>query len=82
MDYFVWGNLEAHTSRRPHTLKASLIVSIKEHFTTLPRDLVIKSCSLFRGRIEAVIEAEINYFKRASRWIINVTFVFYFKLKY
>ena len=31
--------------------------SIKEH----PRDLVFKACSLFRGQIEALIEAEDDY---------------------
>ena len=57
MDHFVWGDLEAHTNKRPHTHTASLIAFIKGHFTSLPRDLVIKACSWFRGRIEAMIEA-------------------------
>ena len=61
MDYFVWGYLEAHTNRRPHTTKASLIASIKEHFASMPSNLIIKACSRFRGRIEAVIEAKGNY---------------------
>ena len=63
MDYFVWGYLEAHTNRRPHTTKDSLIASIKEHCASLPRDLVTKACSRFRGRIEAVIEAEGDFFE-------------------
>jgi len=33
--------------------------SIKEH----SRDLVFKACSLFRGQIEALIEAEEDYIK-------------------
>ena len=36
IDYFIWGYLEAHTNRRPHTTKASLMSSIKEYFVSLP----------------------------------------------
>lgn len=61
MDYFVWGYLETHTNRRPHATKQSLIMSIKHNFKEMPRDLVIKACSRFRGRITKVIEAEGNY---------------------
>ena len=42
-DYFVWGYLEAHTNRRPHTTKASLIASIKESFASMPSDLLSKA---------------------------------------
>ena len=50
MDYFIRGYLESHTNRCPHTTKASLIASKKEHFASLTRDLVIKAYSRFRGR--------------------------------
>ena len=49
MDYFVWGYLEAHTNRRAHTTKASLINSIKENCSSLDRAMVAKACASFRG---------------------------------
>ena len=67
MDYFVWGYLEAHTNRC-HTTKASLIASIKEHFTSMPSNLVIKACSRFRGRIVAVIKADGNFIEWSESW--------------
>ena len=57
MDYFVWGYLEAHTNRRAHSTKTSLIHSIKENCSNMDRAMVAKACSSFRGRVEAVIEA-------------------------
>ncbi|KAF2355203.1 hypothetical protein FHG87_014037 [Trinorchestia longiramus] len=61
MDYFFWDVLENRTNRRPHTTKASLIASIKEHCTFMDREIVKKACGSFRTRIERVIEAEGSY---------------------
>ena len=64
MDYFVWGYLEAHTNRRAHTTKASLINSIKENCSSLDRAMVAKACASFRGHVEAVIEAGGGFLSR------------------
>ena len=62
LDYFVWGNLETHTNRRAQTAKAFLITSIKENFASMDKAMVAKTCMAFRGRVEAVIEAEGGFF--------------------
>ena len=61
IDYFVWSHLEARVNRRPHTIKASLNVSIREQFAVMPRDLVTETCGWFGGCITARIEAEDDY---------------------
>ena len=54
LDYFFWGDLGTHTNRRAHTIKASLITSIKENFASMDK---AKTCVAFQGRVEATIEA-------------------------
>jgi hypothetical protein len=58
LDYFVWGYLGTRTNRCAHATKASLITSIKEYFASMDKAMVAKTCVAFRGRVEAVIEAE------------------------
>ncbi len=62
LDYFVWGDLGTHTSRRAHTTKASLITSIKDNFASMDKVMVAKTCVAFRGRMEAIIDAEGGFF--------------------
>ena len=57
MDYYAWGAAEKGANRRTSTTKAQLIDRIKAAFETLPMDSVTSACSRFRGRIEAVIDA-------------------------
>jgi hypothetical protein len=64
LDYFVWGYLGTHTNRRGHTTKASLINSIKENFASMDKAIVAKTCVAFRGRGEAVIEAETAFLSK------------------
>ena len=61
LDYFVWSYIENITNMTSHNTKASLIAGIHRLFAELPPVLVEKACSLFRIRIEAVIQAEGNY---------------------
>jgi len=63
LDYFVWGYLGTHTNGRAHTTKASLITSIKENFASMDKAMVAKTCVAFRGRMEAIIEAEGGFFE-------------------
>ena len=58
LDYFVWSYVENITNMTSHNIKVSLIAAILRVFAELPPLLVEKACSLFRIRIEAVIEAE------------------------
>jgi hypothetical protein len=62
LDYFFWGDLGTHTNRRAHTTKASLITSIQENFASMDKVMVAKTCVAFRGRMEAIIEAEGGFF--------------------
>ena len=63
MDYYVWGAVEKDANRCASTTKALLIDIVKAVFETLPRDSVTSACSKFRVRIEAVINANGNYFE-------------------
>ena len=63
MDYYVWGAVEKDANRRTCTTKAQLIDRIKAVFETLVRGSVTSTCSRFRGRIEAVIDANGCYFE-------------------
>jgi hypothetical protein len=63
LDYFVWGYLGTHTNRHAHTTKASLITSIKENCAAMEKAMVAKISVAFRGWVEAVIEAEGDFFE-------------------
>ena len=54
MDFWAWSTIKAKTNRRVHTTKTSLIITNKDNFVTLDRDMVVGQ---FRGRVKAVIEA-------------------------
>ena len=57
----LWSCFENITNMTSHNTKASLIAAIRRVFAELPPALVEKTCSQFRIRIEAVIEAEGGY---------------------
>ena len=61
LDYFVWSYVENITNITSYNTKASLIDAIRRVFAELPPALEEKTCSQFRIRIEAVIEAEGGY---------------------
>ncbi|CAB4061170.1 unnamed protein product [Lepeophtheirus salmonis] len=63
LDYFVWGYVERHTKRHPHSTNASLMDSIKEVFGNMDNEMVRRAYGRFRGRIEAVIDANGDYIK-------------------
>jgi hypothetical protein len=54
----VWGVSERDVSRSPHSTKQSLINSIKEVFSLIPREDLKRACSRFRTRLEEVVAAE------------------------
>ena len=61
LDYFIWSYVENITNMTSHNTKASLIAAIRRVFAKLPLALVEKTCSQFRIRIKALIEAEGGY---------------------
>ena len=63
MEYYVWGTVEKDTNRHASTTKAQLIDRIKIVFEILPTETVTSACSMFRSRIEAVIDANGGYFE-------------------
>ena len=79
MDYFFWGILENQTNQCPHTIKASLIASIKEQCISIDREMVKNACRSFRTRIECIIEAEGNYDRECVSRIISL-FCFLFEI--
>lgn len=61
MDYCFWGVLESRTNRSAHTTKTSLINAIKEECSKMDQAMVKAATARFRGRVEAVVEAEGKY---------------------
>ena len=58
MDYYVWGVVQKETNKRPHSTKESLKATILHVMGSLQEEPLIRACSWFRNRLEAVIEAE------------------------
>ena len=74
LDYFVWSYVESNTNMTSHNTKA-----IRRVFAELPPGLVEKTCSQFRIRIEAVIEAGDGYIELMSAILHNqVTWIDFF----
>ena len=61
MDFFVWGAIERCTNKSPCNTKEELIKRIKSEFKSMKKAQVVRACSRFRGRIEAVIEANSDF---------------------
>ena len=57
MDYWTWGYFDTCTNRHANNTKTSLIATMKVNFASLDRDMVIRACGWFKGRVEVVIEA-------------------------
>ncbi|QQP53735.1 Putative transposable element [Caligus rogercresseyi] len=58
LDYAVWGELERHACATPHPSVEALKASILEAWANMSSNFVVKSCRIFRRRVEAVIKAE------------------------
>ncbi len=58
MDYFVWGVSERDVNRSPHKTKQSLINSIKEVFSLIPRDDLKRACSCYQSKLDEVVAAK------------------------
>ncbi len=63
MDYFMLGVFELHVNKAHHSTVASLMATIKELMGILNKETVAKACRSFQTRIEAVVEANRDFFK-------------------
>ena len=61
LDYYVWGVVERETNKHPHNTITSLTEAITTVMTNMDKEHLIRACSRFRQRIEAVIDAD-GYF--------------------
>jgi hypothetical protein len=57
LDFSVWSELERLACKSPHANINDLKASLKKAWAKLSKEYIEKTCSSFRGRIEAVIEA-------------------------
>ena len=62
LDYFVWSVCERDVNKHPHSSLDSLRQKTIDVMGNLSRDMLAKACQRFRSRIEAVIEAEGDFF--------------------
>ncbi len=56
------GVLELHVNKAHHNTVASLMATIKELMGNFDKDTVAKACRSFQTRIEAVVEANRDFF--------------------
>ena len=56
MDFFVWGAVERNTNKTPCNTKDELVSRIKKEFKAMKKAQIVKACSRFRSRVEAVID--------------------------
>ena len=59
----MWGAIERCTNKIPCKTKDELIKQIKKEFKAMKKAQIVRSCSRFRGRIEAVIVAKTDFIK-------------------
>ena len=63
LDYFVWSVCEVHVNKAPNKNSGSLMAKMKEVMGSLDWDMVAKACRRFRSRLEAVVEAGVDFIK-------------------
>ena len=56
LDYYVWGEVERQSNKKPHNSKEALKTAIREAMGSMEKEVVIRACSRFRSRLEKVIE--------------------------
>lgn len=57
LDYGVWGVFKGRACDRHHMTVESLVNSVDNAWANMTEDFIIKTCSKFRGRLEAIIAA-------------------------
>jgi hypothetical protein len=62
-DYFVWDISELRVKAKSRNKSKDLIQKIKEVMGFLARDTLVKACTSFRSRIEALFTADGSFYK-------------------
>ena len=57
LDYGVWGVLKGKASNQHHATVDSLVQAVDDVWDNLSEDFIKKTCSRFRGRLEAIVAA-------------------------
>ncbi len=64
LDYGVWGYVEKKACSRPHPNVASLKAAVEEQWELMPEEYLVNTCSAFRPRVEAMLEAKGGHFEK------------------
>ena len=62
-DYLKCGVSRRGINRSSHTKNQSLITTIKEFFSNIPREATKRSCNPFRSRLEKVVAAKGDFIR-------------------
>jgi len=63
LDYGIWGNVERKACARSHRNVDELKASVEEHWASMEEDFIKRTCSAFRPRLEAMLEAGGGHFE-------------------
>ena len=63
LDFSVWANVESQACKKPHKNVQDLRSSVAKVWNNMSAHYIRRTCSRFRGRVEAVIEAEGAHFE-------------------
>ena len=58
LDFSIWAYVAAEACKIQHPNLESLKKAVKKAWTNLSEDYIVKTCSRFRPRVQAVIDAE------------------------
>lgn len=66
LDYYVWSVCERDVNNEPHSTIGSLKLKISKVFVSLDKVKLVRACSRFRGRVEAIIAAKGDFFEQIN----------------
>lgn len=75
--YYVWSTVEQETNKTPCETTGELNATIMTAFTKLDEDNNQKRCSIFRSRVEFVLEANGNVVCLAQHLMLKLYFEFF-----
>jgi hypothetical protein len=77
-DYFVCGVSKLRVKAKFRNKSKDLIRKMKEVMGSLARDTLVKACTSFRSRIEALFTADGSFIKYVDCQYVALLIVFYF----
>lgn len=63
LDYGTWGYVESKACSAPHRSTDDLKATVEQEWAAMSDDYVIKTCAMFRPRVEAMIKADCGHFE-------------------